>query len=166
MPDAMPARCTGTEPVNECEAGVPGESDACPDEGIADAHDPVRDALVPEEQHHDEANEAEAVPDEQREPGTPLIDELRRSRGDKDHEQGCRQDGRSRLEGRVAEDVLEELLTDEHGAHERPKDDDSGERGDPEDPPRSDGEVVEGICNPALSNEERYEGGNGDRCQP
>ena len=41
MPDAMPARVTGTDPVSECEAGVPGEPDADPDERVAERDLPV-----------------------------------------------------------------------------------------------------------------------------
>jgi hypothetical protein len=37
------------------------------------------------------------------------------------------------VERRVAEHVLHELLADEHGAHQRPEDDDAAQRRDPED---------------------------------
>ena len=30
VPDAMPARCTGTEPVSECDAGVPANPTPMP----------------------------------------------------------------------------------------------------------------------------------------
>src|SRR5262245_514676 len=30
VPDAMPARCTGTDPVSECEAGVPAKPTPTP----------------------------------------------------------------------------------------------------------------------------------------
>ena len=39
MPDAMPARVTGTDPVSECEAGVPANPTPVPDEGIAQRDD-------------------------------------------------------------------------------------------------------------------------------
>ena len=43
-----------------------------------------------------------------------------------------RQDRGPGLERRVAEHVLQELLADEHRAHQRAEDDDPGAGGDPE----------------------------------
>ena len=50
----------------------------------------------------------------------------------------------------VAEHVLEELLADEHRAHERAEDDDPGAGRDPEDPPAGDLEVVERVRGTTL----------------
>ena len=49
------------------------------------------------------------------------------------------------LERRVAEHVLQELLADEHRAHQRAEHDDPGARGHPEDAAARDVEVVERV---------------------
>ena len=81
-------------------------------------------------------------------------DELRRARRDEDHEHDRRQERRAGLEGRVAEDVLQELLADERRAHERAEDDDPGAGGDPEDPPAGDVQVVQRVRGAALADDE------------
>ena len=48
VPDAMPARVTGTDPVSECEAGVPANPTPAPMKRVREGDLPVRDALVPE----------------------------------------------------------------------------------------------------------------------
>ena len=131
VPDAMPARRTGTEPVSECDAGVPGEPDADADERVAEADLPVRAALLPEQQHGEEAEQAEHVAGEQREPRSPGLDELRRAGRDEHHEHRGRQDGEPGVERGVAEHVLQELLADEHRAHQRAEHDDPGARPPP-----------------------------------
>ena len=55
MPDAMPARFTGTEPVSECDAGVPAKPDPDADERVREPDLPVRRALVPQGIHREEA---------------------------------------------------------------------------------------------------------------
>ena len=85
MPEAMPARRTGTEPVSECEAGVPAKPTPMPMKRVAEADLPVRDALVPEQQHRDEAEQQNDVADQQREAGAARLDELRRARRDEHH---------------------------------------------------------------------------------
>ena len=49
-----------------------------------------------------------------------------RSGRDEDHQQRRRDDRRAGLERRIARDVLQVLLADEHRAHERAEDDDAG----------------------------------------
>ena len=68
VPDAIPARVTGTEPVSEWDAGVPANPTPGADEGVAEPDRPVRGALVPQQQHGDEAEQAGRVADEQRRP--------------------------------------------------------------------------------------------------
>jgi hypothetical protein len=63
---------------------------------------------------------------------------------------------------RVAEHVLEELLADEHRAHERPEDDQSRAGSNPEESPPCDVEVVEGIPRTPLPDEECDQAGHGD----
>ena len=80
------------------------------------------------------------------------LDELRRARRDDHHAR--RPPGGSpspASSGRVAEHVLQELLADEHRAHQRAEHDDAGARGDPEDAPARDVEVVERDSRPALA---------------
>ena len=125
MPDAMPTRLTGTDPVSECEAGVPGEPDADADERVAEPDLPVRDVLLPEQQHRQEAEQHEDVAEEQREPRAAGLDDLRRPRRDEHHAERGGQDREPGVERRVAEHVLQELLADEHRAHQRAEHDDA-----------------------------------------
>ena len=106
MPEAIPARVTGTDPVSECDAGVPAKPTPVPIERVSEGDRPVRLPGVPEEQHGEEAEEAEDISHEQRETGAMRLDELGRARGDQHHQEGGRQDRRAGLDGGVAEDVL------------------------------------------------------------
>ena len=85
MPEAMPARVTGTDPVSECEAGVPARPTPAPMKAYASAICQYGDALVPEQEHPEEREEQEHVAAEQREPGAARLDELRRARRDDHH---------------------------------------------------------------------------------
>ena len=161
--DAIPARRTGTEPVSECDAGVPASPTPAPTKAYAEPDLPVRAAGVPQREHREEPEEAEDVAAEQGEPRTTGLDELGRARRDDDHQDHRGQDGGPGLERVVAEHVLEELLTDEHRRHERAEHDDAGDRGDPEDAPRGDVEVVERVARTALADHERGGGRRGDR---
>ena len=76
VPDAIPARCTGTELVSEWKAGVPGQPDADPDERVAEPDLPVRDPVLPEQQHRQEAEQHEDVAEQQREPRAAGLDDL------------------------------------------------------------------------------------------
>ena len=60
--DAMPARRTGTEPVSECEAGVPASPTPSSDERVPEPDLPVRAAVLPEQEHREEAEQAEDIP--------------------------------------------------------------------------------------------------------
>src|SRR5215216_1240246 len=91
--EAIPARVTGTDPVSECDAGVPASPTPAPMKMYA---------VV-----------------------------IRAWRDDDHHERG-REDGRACFERGVPVHVLEVLLADEHRGHERPEDDDSRARRDPE----------------------------------
>ena len=162
VPDAIPARVTGTEPVSECDAGVPARPTPAPMKMYATAICQYGDALVPEEQHPQECGEQEHVAEEQREAGTARLDELRRPRRDDDHHQSRGENRRSRLERRVAVDVLEVLLAHEHGSHQRAEHDDAGAGRDPEDAATGDVQVVQGILRTALAKEERTERGGRD----
>ncbi len=68
--------------------------------------------------------------------------------------------------GRVLEHVLEVLLADEHRAHQRPEDDDPGDRGNPEDPSARDREVVKRTRDAPLAKHERPAGGERDQSEP
>ena len=135
--------------------GRAGEADADPDERVAERDLPVRDALLPEQQHRQEAEQDEDVAEEQREAGAAHLDQLGRPRRDHDHERGRRQDRQPRVDGRVAEHVLQELLADEHRAHQRAEDDDPGAGRHPEGRPRGRVQVVERVRRPALPDHER-----------
>ena len=95
-----------------------GESDPDPDERVAEPHLPVGDVVLPEQEHGEEAEQAEGIAREQCQPSSLGLDELGRTRRDHHHERRGRQDCNSRFERGIAEDVLEELLADEHRAHE------------------------------------------------
>ena len=49
MPEAIPARFTGTEPVSECDAGVPANPTPIPNNAYPSPDLPVRDPLTPEQ---------------------------------------------------------------------------------------------------------------------
>ncbi len=157
--DAMPARATGTEPVSERDAGVPAKPTPMPTSDVGERDQPVGRVLLPEQQHDHEAEQAEGVADQQREPGPVALDQLRRAGRDHDQPEGRRDDRRAGLERRVAEHVLQVLLADEHRPHQRAEDDDPGQGRDPEDPPGGDREVVERDARPAA-------GGAGSRRSP
>jgi len=127
-------------------------------QGVGETDLPVRDVLFPEQQHRQEGQEAEHVTDEQREAGTFGGDELRRPRRDQDHHHGRGNDRQAGVERRVVEHVLQELLADEHRAHQRPEHDDAGAGGHPERGPRGDGQVVERIRGAPLPHDERHPG--------
>ena len=144
----------------------PGEAYTDADEGIGDADFPVGAALPPEEQHRQESQQQEDVADQQRETGAFRLDELRGPRRHEDHEDDRRQDRCAGLYGRVAENVLQVLLAHERRRHQRAEDDDPGARGDPEDPARSDVEVVERILRTPLPEHESDPCRERDREQP
>ena len=76
MPDAIPARWTGTDPVSECDAGVPANPTPTP---ISAYPRPTFQYEMPSfhsSEHRQEAEEAERVADEEREPGPLRGDEL------------------------------------------------------------------------------------------
>ena len=162
MPEAMPARVTGTEPVSECDAGVPAKPTPIPMKAYAIPIFQYGGVLLPEQEHREERQHEEHVAAEQREPRPSRLDELRGARRDDHHQQRRGQDRRSGFERRVAEDVLEVLLADEGRSHERAEDDDPRARRDPEDAPRGDVEVVERVRRPALSQVEADGGRDGD----
>ena len=90
-------------------------------------------------------------------------DELRGARRDKHHEDACRDDRGARLDRRVAEHVLQELLAEVGSAHERAEDDDPGAGGDPERRAGGHVEVVERVPRATLPDDEE-EGRDG--CGP
>ena len=116
----------------------PGKADADPDEAVAEGHLPVGDVLLPEQQHGQEAQQAEGVADQQGDAGATCLHELRRSRRDQDHERCRGQDREPGIERRVAEHVLQELLADEHRPHQRAEDDDPRHGRHPERPAPGD----------------------------
>ena len=65
VPDAMPARVTGTDPVSECDAGVPAKPDAGADEHVPERDLPVGAPVDPQHQHRDEPEQHEDVAGEQ-----------------------------------------------------------------------------------------------------
>ncbi len=146
MPDAIPARRTGTELVSERDAGVPAKPTPMPTNAYPSPTFQYGDVLLPEQQHREEPEQAEDVADEQREPGAVRLDEPRGARRDQHHAHRRRDDRQPGVERRVAEHVLEELLADEHRSHERPEDDDPGAGGDPEDPAACDLRSKRGFC--------------------
>ena len=90
------------------------------------------------------------------------LDDLGRARSDEHHQERGRQDGDARVEGRVGEHVLQELLTDEHRPHQGAEHDDPRARGHPEDPPAGDVQVVQGVRRSPLADHERDPGREGD----
>jgi hypothetical protein len=92
------------------------------------------------------AQETEGVANQQGETGTLRIHQLRRARRDQHHEHGRGEDREPGIQRRVSEHVLQELLTYEHRAHERPEHDDPRARRDPEDPTSGYREVVQRIA--------------------
>ena len=144
----------------------PRESDADADQAVGQADLPVRDPLVPQEQHRDEPEQAEDVADQQREPRSPRLHQLRRARSDQHHAERGGQDRHPGVERVVAEHVLQELLAHEHRSHQRAEHDDAGARGDPEDPPSCHVEVVQRVAGSALPDDERDPRGDRDRDEP
>ncbi|MDM7912106.1 MAG: hypothetical protein QUS09_03325, partial [Methanotrichaceae archaeon] len=65
----------------------------------------------------------------------------------------------------ATENVLDELLAEEHRAHERAEDDDSGACRNPEGPATGDAEVIQRVLRPALTDEEGYSCGDSDDCE-
>ena len=78
------------------------------------------------------------------------LDELGRARRDEHHEERRGQDREAGVERRVAEHVLQELLADEHRAHQRAEHDDPRAGRDPEHPPAGDVQVVQRVRAPAA----------------
>ena len=101
------------------------------------------ECVGPQHEHGEEPEEAEDVAHEEREPRAVAVDQLGRPRRDEHHADDGRQDRGPGFERRVAEHVLQELLTDEHRAHQRPEHDDARAGGDPEGAPRRDVQVVQ-----------------------
>ena len=154
VPEAMPARVTGTEPVSECDAGVPANPTPAPIERVAEPDHPVGAALVPQQEHGDEAEQAAGVADQQGEPGAARFDELRRAGCDQHHHHHRREDRCPGLDRRVVEHVLQVLLADEHRPHQRAEHDQPGAGGDPERAPAGDVQVVERRRGSALADDE------------
>ena len=146
--------------------GRAGEPDPDSDQGVGKTDLPVGDAVVPEEEHHQEAEQAEEVAGEQREPGAARVHELGRAGRDQHQERSRRQDREPGLERRVAQHVLEELLADEHRAHERPEHDHPRRGGDPEDAAPGHVEVVERVLRTTLADHEGDERRERDGRQP
>jgi hypothetical protein len=142
-----------------------GEPDPDPDEGIGERDLPIRGVVSPERQHRGEGEHEEHVAAQQREPGAAGLDQLGRARCDQDHEHDGGQERGARLQGGVAEHVLQVLLADEHRPHQRAEDDDAGAAGDPEDAPTGDVQVVQGIRSSALAEDERRRGHQRDACE-
>src|SRR2546429_693190 len=69
------------------------------------------------------------------------------------------------VDGRIAEHVLQELLPDEHGSHQRAEDDDPRAGRHPEGRASRRAQVVERVPRPALPDEERDQarGGHGEK---
>ena len=146
--------------------GRAGEPDAGSDKRVGEADLPVGDVIFPQQQHHEEAEQAEGVADEQRQPRAVRVHELRGARGDQHHEHGGGEDREPGVQSGVAEHVLQELLADEHRAHQRAEHDDPGAGGHPEDPAFGDVEVVQRLARAALADDERAHGGDRDYPQP
>ena len=166
MPDAIPARRTGTEPVSECDAGVPANPTPIPMNTYARPIFQYGMPSLPQEQHRGEGEQQRRVAAQEREPGAARLDELGRARRDEHHEDDRGQERRARFERRVAEHVLQELLADERGAHQRAEHDDPRARRDPEDPAPGDVQVVQRVPRAALTDVEADQRGRGDRRQP
>ena len=137
--------------------GRPREADTHAHERVREPDLPVRRAFVPQHEHGDEAEQAEDIPEEQGEPRAARLDELRGSGCHDHHRQHGREDRRAGFDGRVVEHVLEELLADEHRAHQRTEHDDPGARGHPEGAACRDVEVVEREPCPSLAEVEADE---------
>ena len=166
MPEAMPARFTGTDPVSECDAGVPAKPTPMPTNPYAR---PTSQYDVPSSQS---ANIVRKPSSTKTYPENSVNRAPRASMSFADlgatrtmRKTAGRMDAAG-LQRRVAEHVLQELLTDEHGGHERAEHDDAGARGDPEDAARRHVEVVQRIPGAALPDEERDPGGDRDRSEP
>src|SRR4051794_22345547 len=122
-------------PGQRVRCGRAGEPDADPDEHVGETDPPVGHVRLPEQQHRREGEEQEHVAAHEREAGAARLDELGRARRDEHHEHDRRQERRPGLQRRVAEHVLQELLADERGPHQRAEHDDPRTGGDPEDAP-------------------------------
>ncbi len=156
MPDAMPARSHRHRTGQRVRRRGAGEADADADEGVAERDLPVGDVLLPQQQHGEEAEQHEDVAEQQRERARRWDSTSLAERGaTRTMQARRRQDRRARFDGRVVQDVLQELLADEHRAHERAEHDDAGDGGDPERRPGRDVEVVERVRGPALADDER-----------
>ena len=143
--------------------GRAGEADAGPHEGIRQPDLPVRDPLLPHEQHREEAQETQRVAGEEGEPSAFRLDELGRAGGDQHHEECGRQDREPRIEGVIGEHVLQELLADEHRSHQRAEHDDARACRDPEHAAAGDVKVVQRVAGTALADDERDSCGEHDR---
>ena len=142
--------------------GRPGETDADPDERVREPDERVRAALLPQEQHRAEPEQNEDVAKEQREPAPRASTSLAERGATRIIASAAGMIDRARVERRVAQHVLEELLADEHRAHQRAEHDDARDGSDPEDPPARDLEVVERVRGAALPDDERDARGDDD----
>ena len=68
-----------------------------------------------------------------------------------------RQNREAGIDRRVAQHVLQELLADEHGAHQRTHDDDAAHGRHPEGRACGDLQVVERVLGAALADDEQDE---------
>ncbi len=94
------------------------------------------------------------------------VDELGRARGDHHHARHGREDREAGVERRVVEHVLQELLPDEHRAHQGPEHDHPCARRHPEDAAPCHAQVVQREPGPALANHEGDPCRKGDDPQP
>ena len=147
-------------------SGGAGEADSDADEGVAETDSPVRDVLLPEDEHREEAEHDEDVAEEEGEACATRFDELRRAGRDEHHAERGGQDREAGVQRRVAEDVLQVLLADEHRPHQRPEDDDPRAGGHPERRSCGDVEVVERVRSSSLTEVEKRERGDRDEREP
>ena len=134
------------------------EPDADADQGVAQADLPVGTALLPQQQHRLETEQAEDEAEQQREAGTPRLDESGRLRGDQHHEERGRQDREPGLKRGVALQVLQVLLADKQSTHQRAEHDDPGACRHPEGAAPDEMQVIERVLRPPLPHVE----GQGD----
>jgi hypothetical protein len=159
---ALQIRCRGSHPDTAHRRRIrqgPGRGShrqcrTASDEKEACSDQPIRGVLTPQ-QRSEKSGEYERIAGQHRRTRAPGRDHSRRP-GRHQQERGSSGDDRqARFDGVVTKDVLQELLADEHRAHQRAEHDHAGEGGNPEGAPRRDAKVIKGCACRSLAPDER-----------
>src|SRR3954449_9083100 len=153
----MPTRWTGTEPVSEFDDGVPDSPTPIPRSTYGSAICQYELCSFQSRSISRNASGRNACPlrSVRREPCRPTrLADRGATRRDEHHGDACGDDRGACLDRRVAEHVLQVLLAEVGGAHQRAEDDDPRAGGDPERRTGCDLQVVEGVRCATLPDDE------------